>query len=356
MVAMGAAIYIISITGTNALALFLWIAWLKKKDLYAKRKGQPKVALIFTLFGMLSAPLSLLFYASRGMEIVAAGTGGNQVFYFFLVVGVCEEAGKLTVFLLLSRLLKSVKDPMDAVIQGAAVGLGFAVVENFFYGMDYGLTTLVVRSVVCIIAHMTYSALSAFGFASMRFSQRVSAEHFLLPVKGYLLAVFLHGTSNSLLLLDTLVPALLVDAISLYILYAILAKEAATSPYQAFPPRDWMTAVSLISRGIKFDPCNKNLFLRRGFYYLCGDRYPEALEDFKAMARLAEDKRYANACIALAQALLNDTVKARENLASKTSSLSASQRRSLHSSVARALKGTRRQSFMRQLEMEGGRV
>ncbi|TFG82615.1 MAG: hypothetical protein E4H20_07290 [Spirochaetales bacterium] len=57
---MGAALNINAITGTNALALFFWIAWLMKKDLYAERKGQPAAVVIFTLAGMMSAPLDRL--------------------------------------------------------------------------------------------------------------------------------------------------------------------------------------------------------------------------------------------------------------------------------------------------------
>jgi len=49
---------------------------------------------------------------------------------------------------------------MDAVVQGASVGLGFAIVDNFIYGMDYGLGALVFRSFFCIFTPMTFSAKS----------------------------------------------------------------------------------------------------------------------------------------------------------------------------------------------------
>jgi hypothetical protein len=44
---MDAALNIIGVTVVDAVAMFLWIAWLMKKDLYAERKGNaPSVMVI----------------------------------------------------------------------------------------------------------------------------------------------------------------------------------------------------------------------------------------------------------------------------------------------------------------------
>jgi len=81
-----------------------------EKDLYAERKRQTASVLIFTLVGMLSTPLALLFYSSRSLKTAAAITGYDTVFYHYIVVGVAEEAAKLAIFIVLYRLRKSIKN------------------------------------------------------------------------------------------------------------------------------------------------------------------------------------------------------------------------------------------------------
>ena len=348
---MDAALNIIGVTVVDALAMFLWIAWLMKKDLYAERKGNTPAVLIFTLAGMMSAPLALLFYSNRGLDGVAYMLGYDTFLYYYLVVGLVEEAAKLIVFIAISSALGTVKDTMDGVVQGAAVGLGFAIVENFIYGLDYGFFVAIIRSVTSITGHMTYAAIAAYGFVSMRFGKgSTELRRRLYGVRGLLIAIFLHGTHNSLLLLGVIFPTIGLDIAALFMLASFISRTESESPYKSFPAREWAQAVSVISSGIRHDAGNKDFYLRRGYYYLCGGHYGKATEDFATALRLSPDKRFANACLSAANALSSNTAVSRELLDYRFQALSPSQRRSFRDSLARGLKGDKRRIILGQLD------
>jgi len=163
-------------------------------------------------------------------------------------------------------------------------------------------------------------------------------------------AVLLHGTYNSLFLLGVIYPILALNVGALLILVSIIAKAEAESPYRTFPVHDWAHAVTVIGRGIRHDDANKDFYLRRGYYLLCGGLYGKASTDFRKAVLLSKDKSYANACLAAALALENDTVAARDLLGDRFESLSQSRRRSFRDSLARGLRGERRRTILGLLD------
>ena len=79
----------------------------------------------------------LLAKSLGGMANMTAGnTGfGGSLLHSFLMAGGTEEIAKLLMILLALVILKSrVKNVYEYVLIGAAVGFGFAVVEEFYYG------------------------------------------------------------------------------------------------------------------------------------------------------------------------------------------------------------------------------
>lgn len=97
-----------------------WLRWLRRRDPHAARKRNGRMVLYFFAAGMVSAPLCMLFYFSNPYDPWI----DSSVPYYFLVNAPSEELAKFLVFWVLARVLGSVKDPVDALIQGAAVGVG----------------------------------------------------------------------------------------------------------------------------------------------------------------------------------------------------------------------------------------
>ena len=108
----------------------------------------------------------------------AANRGfGGSLLRSFLMAGVTEETAKLLMILLALAILKSrVKNVNEYVLIGAAVGFGFAVAEEFYYG-DFGAeasaedyVSLVAR-MISVPAHMTFNMVMAEFLGRARFGR-----------------------------------------------------------------------------------------------------------------------------------------------------------------------------------------
>ena len=80
-----------------------------------------------------------------------------------------QRSFRFIVFFILARKLRSIREPLEAVLQAAAVALAFAAVENLFYAHNFGLDILVLRSVVTTLGHMVLSSISGFYYAAVVF-------------------------------------------------------------------------------------------------------------------------------------------------------------------------------------------
>ena len=138
----------------------------------------------------------LLAKALGGMENKLAGnTGfGGSLLHSFLMAGGTEEAAKLLMILLALVILKSrVKNVYEYALIGAAVGFGFAVAEEFYYGnfsagagaAEY--VTLVERT-ISVPAHMTFSVVMAELLGRARFSRLTGKGS---PALDYVLALLI---------------------------------------------------------------------------------------------------------------------------------------------------------------------
>jgi len=108
--------YLVVMAPLIILSALLWIRLLRTLDIYAVRKRQLKVVPTFFAFGLLSGPFCYVFYWSNVMYPVL----WSESSYYFLVNGPSEELAKFVVFYIVAKATGSVKDPADAVIQGAS--------------------------------------------------------------------------------------------------------------------------------------------------------------------------------------------------------------------------------------------
>ena len=282
----------------------LWMRWLMGKDVYAAQKGNRKVLRLFFLGGLASGPLCHVFYSLNIFELFYGSSSITYYLYHFLVVGISEEGAKLLVFLLLSRALGSVKDPMDAAVQGAAVGIGFAIIENLLYAFSTNLDVLFMRSLITVPGHMAVAALAAFGSGASVWWPEGSKERLWLPAGCFSLAVVLHGSYNTLIDYGHLGFALLLDFAVFVGIIMLMDKARQASPYRNFSKHDWRQAVGSLSAGIRRQPDNPDFLLRRGYYWLCGGQYRRAGADFARASRLARRDPFYKAWEATAELLL----------------------------------------------------
>ncbi|MBP7096313.1 MAG: PrsW family intramembrane metalloprotease [Spirochaetia bacterium] len=273
-----------AILAVDFAALVGWSAWLARKDRYASRKRRVAWLPVFVLAGMASAPLSAFAYGINGLWVLA-GTGDGVVASFLyntLFVAISEESVKFLAFLAAARLAKAYREPLDGALHGATVGLGFALVENFLYGLDYGIANIAIRSLSELGGHMAYTALSGAVWGGTLYWGEIRAERLWrgLPVLGVAAASLAHGLHNTIA--DNAgFPVFLWDALAAFALARFVREAGRRSPYRAYPVADREKALEAIGRGLALDPRNRTLLLRRGLYLASGGEWEGAAESFR---------------------------------------------------------------------------
>jgi RsiW-degrading membrane proteinase PrsW (M82 family) len=156
--------------------------------------GALPAALLALIFNFL---FSLPFYAlfSEGAaEFTSAG---------FLAPVIEESVKALALLIILIFRRHELDSPLDGIIYGAMVGMGFAMVENVLYylaafsedgGAGWNMVVLI-RGVVFGLNHALYTALTGLGIAVARTDRRPLVR-FGAPLLGLGAAILLHALHN----------------------------------------------------------------------------------------------------------------------------------------------------------------
>jgi RsiW-degrading membrane proteinase PrsW (M82 family) len=121
-----------------------------------------------------------------------------------LFVGIPEETVKISIIAAIALRARDFDEPMDGVVYGTAVGLGFAAVENLLYVVGAGANweiTAIARGVMSVPFHGALGAIAGAYIARARFGGRLSAHSrwrrprlFLL---AWLIPVVLHSSFDA---------------------------------------------------------------------------------------------------------------------------------------------------------------
>ena len=166
---------------------FLFLYWVYKSDKYEKEPWI-MVILVFAwgvFSGLIAGPLNQTFGPYFRVY-------GNEA----LVAAFVEEPVKaIGLYFLLShkKYGKEFNTPLDGIVYGFAVGIGFFAMENFMYFLVHGASNLVIRSLFCW-GHGVYGVTVGLWLAVAKCMRgRIKAVD-LIP--GLLVAISLHFLWN----------------------------------------------------------------------------------------------------------------------------------------------------------------
>ncbi len=197
----------------------------------------PGILIAFFFNTLLSAPLLLILGDELGMAAAPS-----------LIGPPVEESVKglaLVAIFLFWR--NEIDSPLDGIIYGAMVGMGFAMVENVFYfvetysqgGLEAWGANVVLRAVVFGLNHALFSSFAGLGIALARLSPNQGVK-LILPMLGWATAVFLHFLHNFTVTLGDffILVALLFDwggvfLVLVIILWAVLQERRWLRQYLA---------------------------------------------------------------------------------------------------------------------------
>lgn len=161
------------------------------------------LALLFVLGMATGLPALLLNLMVEKHTSLWSGSPiiSNRLLYWWVGIGLNEELVKLLPLFLVLYFRKNFTAPYQGLLGGAAVGLGFAAVENIFYLDRYGTGTLLIRSVLTVPAHAFFTIPAGVCLAySKRAASTLGVYGWLIG--GLLAAMTLHGMYNIWLSLD----------------------------------------------------------------------------------------------------------------------------------------------------------
>lgn len=122
-----------------------------------------------------------------------------------LVEETTKGSGLLLLWLFSALWLKELDGPLDGVIYGGVIGLGFTLTEDVLYMMRAGTqsglagvgATFFLRTVLSGLGHASFTAATGLGVGLGVVSRRVPLK-FVFPVLGWSVAVGLHSLHNLL--------------------------------------------------------------------------------------------------------------------------------------------------------------
>ena len=170
-----------------------------------KPEGRLVISLLF-LLGFASGFLALILnHSVERYTVLWSGSPSvlHRNLYWIIGIGLNEEFAKMLMLLAVLYPRRDFTTPMQGLLGGATVALGFAAVENIFYLERYGTVTLLIRSVLTVPAHAFFTI--PLGVA-MAFSKRAST---LSGKVGWLLgglffAMMTHGLYDVWLAMDSI--------------------------------------------------------------------------------------------------------------------------------------------------------
>ncbi|MCA9899310.1 MAG: PrsW family intramembrane metalloprotease [Ardenticatenaceae bacterium] len=153
----------------------------------------PAILISFVLNTTLSVPLLLVLGDELGTAAAPA-----------LIGPPVEETIKSLALVAIFIFWRSeIDSPLDGIIYGAMVGMGFAMVENVYYfvqtfnsgGVEAWGVNIVLRAIVFGLNHALFSSFAGLGIAISRLATEQWVK-ILPPILGWMTAVFLHFLHN----------------------------------------------------------------------------------------------------------------------------------------------------------------
>lgn len=172
------------------LAIVLFILYRDKFD------REPATVLFGSfLYGVLATMPAMALEMGAGyfgLEETVQGT----VLYVFFGVALVEEFVKFVPLRFYAFNRRSFDEPLDGIVHGVMVGLGFATLENLLYVYEHGIGVAIARMFLSVPGHAAYGVILGYFLGKAKFDYR---NRFRLLLTGLVTATFFHGLYDSCL-------------------------------------------------------------------------------------------------------------------------------------------------------------
>lgn len=184
-------LFLLAIAPVIAIVVFIY-----HKDKY---DHEPWAYLVLAYFLGLVCAAIVPFITGRiyWLPELYSGTQMEIFLTAFVVVALVEELAKF-IFLRGVFFNRSVfNEPIDGIVYGVMIGMGFATLENLYFVMDGGWKTAVLRMFTAVPAHAIFGIVMGYYVGKAKYVPHKNLEYSL---KALFVTIFLHGIYNYLLL------------------------------------------------------------------------------------------------------------------------------------------------------------
>jgi RsiW-degrading membrane proteinase PrsW (M82 family) len=170
-----------------------------------QREPMHRVVMAFALgtYAMAAARgLAYTVLAFVSPDWLSGGTEAARLFESFVLAGYIEESAKAIVLFTAIYHWDEFDEPMDGVVYGVAVSLGFATLENVLYivraqaGIDGAFTVVWQRALFAVPAHALFGGTMGFYMGKTKFDRSNPAALWRDRVLCVLLPIAFHGAYN----------------------------------------------------------------------------------------------------------------------------------------------------------------
>ena len=159
-------------------------------------------------------------WREEGVIVPAA----ERTFMSFFRAAFLEEGLKFALLLFFCVRLSALNEPMDAIVYGAAIGLGYAAIENVGYlnyadlGTAWSFTMVKIRYIP-LIMHLGFGVIMGWLLSLNLFEERSPFKRRIMLILALALPVVLHGSYNYLGASDVFPVLILIFIIGIIYFY-----------------------------------------------------------------------------------------------------------------------------------------
>ncbi|HYE75847.1 MAG TPA: PrsW family intramembrane metalloprotease, partial [Blastocatellia bacterium] len=178
----------------------LWLWYFSTRSRYKR----PPIKLIIITFLLGSAatlaayPISIFNQAFA--RVLLPDNFWTQALAMFLIVGPVEELAKLLAVRVYAYRRQEFDEPLDGVVYSTTAALGFAAVENFIYFIQGSTMLVLLRGPFSNPGHALFSSIWGLSLSRAKGSANITSQRFWIVARGWLIASFLHGFFDTLLI------------------------------------------------------------------------------------------------------------------------------------------------------------
>ena len=147
--------------------------------------------------------LSLDMNAYKNYEVGDPTPVGEHAFQMFFRAAFLEEGLKFALLIFFCVRLSDLNEPMDAIVYGAAIGLGYAAMENIPY-LNTGdpetawTMTVVKQRYYPLIMHLGFGVIMGWLLSLNLFGEQSAFKRRLMLILALVIPVIFHGSYNYL--------------------------------------------------------------------------------------------------------------------------------------------------------------